>query len=445
MANNKARLDNHNDIIEAIINTASSLPPYEDVGPETAEYTNLLTEALTEISGKAYYPGQDKTVTAGTENITVVPDEWHTLASVTVQPTPSQSKEVTAGTSAATITPDEGYLMNSVVVNPTPSETKTVTAGTSQTSVVPDEGYLMDSVVVNPTPSESKTVTPVPEGMIITPDTGKLLSRVILNGFDLPKPEGQYVWEKYNPRKTVTVNFEVTSKNPMKLRASCADVDLTKVTGNFFAGMKGTYISLNSTYEYEFISGSIISVNYNQNNFAYDPTTCTIAVNVNNNYLTSWGSSTTEVEPMFTGDYIVSDSSNEYPDGGLHTDGYWYKKASIGVSPEMFGYTKMAVDTFMFSARTAVSGTTLNHSLADIPKIVMISTKATATDYGDATNMLSLLHSNTGMINGALNYYYTNMATATLSGTVTGTTVKLTLTVNPSYIAGVEYTLITMA
>ena len=50
-------------------------------------------------------------------------------------------------------------------------------------------------------------------------------------------------------------------------------------------------------------------------------------------------------------DYVVSDKETAYPDGG-EKGGYWYERVSEGITPEMFGCTKMAIDEVTISSRT---------------------------------------------------------------------------------------------
>lgn len=64
------------------------------------------------------------------------------------------------------------------------TQSKTVTAGTNATTVVPDSGYDgLSDVTVNPTPSQEKTITPSLSSQTVTPDSGKLLSRVTINPY----------------------------------------------------------------------------------------------------------------------------------------------------------------------------------------------------------------------------------------------------------------------
>ena len=71
-------------------------------------------------------------------------------------------------------------------------------------------------------------------------------------------------------------------------------------------------------------------------------------------------------------DYVVSDKETAYPDGGVHTDGYYYEKVSEGITPEMFGCTKMAVDEFTPASDKEMASVTLNHSLGVIPRLFII-------------------------------------------------------------------------
>lgn len=63
-----------------------------------------------------------------------------------------------------------------------PEEEKTVTAGTSVIEVLPSSGKTMKKVTVNPTPSQSKTVSPSTSQQTVSPDSGKLLSSVVISG-----------------------------------------------------------------------------------------------------------------------------------------------------------------------------------------------------------------------------------------------------------------------
>lgn len=70
-----------------------------------------------------------------------------------------------------------------------PEEEKTVTAGTSVIEVIPSSGKTMKKVTVNPTPSQTKTVTPNQATQTVTPSSGKLLSKVTVNPMPEILPE----------------------------------------------------------------------------------------------------------------------------------------------------------------------------------------------------------------------------------------------------------------
>ena len=168
------------------------------------------------VYGGGGKPEEEKTVTAGTSAIEVLPSSGKTMKKVKVNPTPSQSKSVTPNESAQTVSPDSGKLLSSVsvgaihteektvtagtsvievnpssgkvmkkvTVNPTPTESKSITAGTSDIAVSPTDGKHLSGVTIHPTPSQEKTVDPTGFRQIILPDSGKLLSKVTINGVD---------------------------------------------------------------------------------------------------------------------------------------------------------------------------------------------------------------------------------------------------------------------
>ena len=70
-----------------------------------------------------------------------------------------------------------------------PEEEKTVTAGTSVMEVLPSSGKVMKKVTVNPTPTESKSVTPTTSELTVTPSEGKHLSQVIVGAVEDVTPE----------------------------------------------------------------------------------------------------------------------------------------------------------------------------------------------------------------------------------------------------------------
>ena len=203
------------------------------------------------VYGGGGKPEEEKTVTAGTSAIVVLPSSGKTIKKVTVNPTPSQSKSVTPKESAQTVSPDSGKLLSSVSVGAIQTEEKTVTAGTSATTVTPTSGKYIKKVTVNPTPSQSKTVTPTSKNITVSPDSGKLLSKVVVNG------DSDLI--------------------PQNIKSG---IDIFGVTGTF-NNNSGIYLWNKYTYT--------------------------------SNTKGDWV------------DYVVSNDSSKYPNGAVHTDGYWYE------------------------------------------------------------------------------------------------------------------------
>lgn len=113
-----------------------------------------------------------------------------------------------------------------------PEEEKTVTAGTSVIEVLPSSGKTMKKVTVNPTPSQSKTVTPSTSQQTVLPDSGNLLSSVAVYGdsnlvaeniksgvnifgvygtFD--NSNGTYVWKKLTAQGGDFLDFVVSDQS----------------------------------------------------------------------------------------------------------------------------------------------------------------------------------------------------------------------------------------
>ena len=92
--------------------------------------------------------------------------------------------------------------------------------------------------------------------------------------------------------------------------------------------------------------------------------------------------------------YVVADDETSYPNGG-ELDGYWYESVvgmSVGeyLTPENFGFTKVAVDTMVYSGSYSISDLTVTHSLNEIPKMVIIRPK-TALKFTQASELSFLI------------------------------------------------------
>ena len=146
---------------------------------------------------------------------------------------------------------------------------------------------------------------------------------------------------------------------------------------------------------------------------------------------------------------------------------YWKKDSGGGgITPQMFGCTKMAVDEFILSADKSTGEYTINHSLGEKPKLFFILTTEEITenpynmqylnyimgkDFGwvgtgmNASNnslIASYIATNVGILNentiipqGNNGYFFTN-----------GTPQSMSQTYRRAYYkAGVTYKVITMA
>ena len=114
-----------------------------------------------------------------------------------------------------------------------------------------------------------------------------------------------------------------------------------------------------------------------------------------------------------------------------------------GLTPEMLGYTKMAVDTFTFTADTQIN-TAINHSLGESPKclFIVINSEPATVKTDRVKKYMGFGASNTNNTNGYMLYSSVSMITQIFN--VTDTTIIGSSSYYYWY-GGVEYTLITMA
>lgn len=150
-------------------------------------------------------------------------------------------------------------------------------------------------------------------------------------------------------------------------------------------------------------------------------------------------------------DYVVSDKENAYPDGG-EKDGYWYERVSKGITPEMFGLSKMEVMEYIPASSGKLSyynGMTFNHSLGTTPVLHML--------VGDRTKFANLDTNSSYPIFGigqytmytfyGRNYYANNNEyRISVSGSAESVTLKAySSSYEPWFNAGTTYKFIFMA
>lgn len=186
----------------------------------------------------------------------------------------------------------------------------------------------------------------------------------------LPKisSSGLHVWKRYNyiPAETVTnpsFTFNVTAYSTT-VTISNENFDLTKIVDwkKFFDGFGSM------KYDGSFLTYSSKII------VAFDPINKTFTIESdwrsNNASVLSYSGTKVLKEAQYTFvDYVVSDSTNAYPDGGTQ-GGYWYEK----VKNFMFGLTKEAHGSFIPSSNS--KSYSITHNLGSKPKFIVIYTDA---------------------------------------------------------------------
>ena len=204
------------------------------------------------------------------------------------------------------------------------------------------------------------------------------------------KPEGLYVWKKYEQSYIENIDETITSSNGSDFGSGYSTVYV------------GTSYSINNEGKFV-LEDNVKSVNITETNM-FTPTRITFETNelyciigasegeailkrttdddlygyISSGilYIECSGTfqvcSTKQIRDFI--DYIVSDKETAYPDGG-EKGGYYYEKVVEGITPEAFGCTKMAVDEFTVTIRTQIVYARyfdVSHSLRDIPTYALI-------------------------------------------------------------------------
>ena len=257
------------------------------------------------------------------------------------------------------------------------------------------------------------------------------------------KKSGAYVWKKCQQHPDISISMNLPSTAAVVLTVACDTVDLSQVDLSFFNGYKG-YLTVHG-YECEFEFTTTGKANFkwdgvwHERNLTYDPATQTLTVDDN------WAGVFTKTftkEPTII-DYVVSDSPTAYPDGG-EQDGYWYEKVVDGIDPALFGCTKYAVDTFTFTNETLCS-TALNHSLGEIPKIAFLYSNPSTSN--NSRMKTGAIYGRTDETTGDI-FFRGTIESETSLETKSGILSQASVIFQRPYwyyLAGVEYTLITMA
>lgn len=271
------------------------------------------------------------------------------------------------------------------------------------------------------------------------------LASILSNVLGLPSQEslkhGAYVWKKLT--KSIVVKFVQTSYNPIKFTVSSGDIDLGSVDESWFVGIKCSYSWATAVYAFEFMENNVFVIwtadgksHLYEGTYSYNPSNKTLTTDINPSGSFGINSSATKQGNFL--DYIVSDSPTAYPDGAVHTDGYWYEKVVEGI-PSPAGFTKVTVDTFTPTSNQRLDTTTIEHSHGSIPTLCVVIGNPLTT---------SNVPFQVGAINGSKKYGIM-LGEGTgywMSGAVlTANNFRFHETYGFNFIAGVEYTVICMS
>ena len=283
-------------------------------------------------------------------------------------------------------------------------------------------------------PTQEKTVTPTAAGLTVTQDSGKLLSQVTVAGdsdlvagnikkgvnvfgvngsFD--NSEGLYAWKRSD--------FEYVEKSNTTAQPIFFTKEATNQTINFYCADSYTFDA--NTGLFTLVNPTMASVVYGSSasledagyvmpfspsgNIMVQPfsrpssrgniwnTSAGVYITVSNSSYThtSYTSAINMVDPE---NYIVSDNENAYPNGAVHSDGYYYEKVGEGPDVSSVGFTKGETIEVDCASQTTF---TVPHSLGVIPKLILL-----VGDGGISYNRVSMLVA-TRYKNGS-SYYYMN-------------------------------------
>ena len=207
-----------------------------------------------------------------------------------------------------------------------------------------------------------------------------LESLATIAGIPLAK-EGLTAWAKYNylPKINLTNPTFKANVTSTGITITEASFDLSLLTEeNYKEILNGFHYQSNSYMRFEFNSSGTLYW-YSTSSSASEVTgysngvitTTTIHNNLGEQDFIYDGEKVFRAESKTLVGYVVSDDENAYPDGGIQ-DGYYYEKVVDGIPPEIFGCTKMAIDTFTVPQDTV--SVTVNHSLGEKPVCAIIVT-----------------------------------------------------------------------
>ena len=284
------------------------------------------------------------------------------------------------------------------------------------------------------------------------------------------KPEGLYVWKKYSigfkykeasVNKYENISIDTPQSGSIKVYAG-SSYTFDENTGMYtlvdpseysveLNGASTTFANIYVTYKSPTSANMWIHNSTNYGFQVYNYTSSGVTLNRNSSDYPIMEYSA-ETEPTYTFlDYIVSDKETAFPDGG-EKGGYWYEKIVDILG--LLSCTKILVETFIPTRNISVGyGTyTLNHGLGEIPKYaILLSEGATASN--TLTRMLWMYIGRSGDYQTSMYEYLDSSGKTSLgvyrnSKSQDSTATQITIGTDGSgqkLVAGIEYTLITMA
>ena len=247
------------------------------------------------------------------------------------------------------------------------------------------------------------------------------------------KPNAPYAWAKYNtienPIYYINPSFTakvITAGSVFEIVTS--SFDASKVDTSFFEGFEFDVNTVNlSVYKenekYYISKGGSLS---SPREFTYDPTT--MRFNINNlsdsigtklplnggNYTGNKPTGEYEIVADSLIEYIIDDSPNKYPNGEVHTDGFFYRYAPEGLYAwKKYEYTNGIYLTNPKITSAYISSTTKeltgsNFNLSDVFEALGISAGTysyTTNEYKALAKFLDGMNDGTfGLVNGWYGY-----------------------------------------
>lgn len=221
-------------------------------------------------------------------------------------------------------------------------------------------------------------------------------------------PHGAYVWKKYDKREfSANVNTISTGFTLYLFNHGNSDYvgDFSFVDEDYLIG---TVINLNVEAT-EDITLTLLPNNKvdcqsaSIDSWSYSKTTRTITFSSSDIYGNSISLLLNSANFNHFLSYVTAEDISKYPDGAVHTDGYWYEKVVEGIAGIDFGEVTL---------NTAVNTVTVNHNLGVVPSFVALIPKELASETGSL-----LININGKAIRRTTSSWYVSTVTNTVTDT----------------------------